>query len=95
MHAASAANPQWQYIHLTKNPARYERHPPPPGSWVGASVDEQKMVHIAEDAARRIDRAAVKWLSVEPLRDWASSSRSVREKVSMTSCASAMNSEAF
>ena len=33
--------------------------------------------------------------SVEPVRDWASSSSRVREKVSMTSCASAMNSAAF
>ena len=56
VHAACRDNPQWQYIHLTKNPSRYAKHPPPPDSWVGTSVDEQKMVRIAEDAARRIDR---------------------------------------
>ena len=60
MHAACAANPQWQYIHLTKNPSRYAKYPPPPGSWVGASVNEQKMVRIAEDASRAISDAAVR-----------------------------------
>jgi protein gp37 len=69
VHAACAANPQWQYIFLTKNPGRYARHPPPPGAWVGASVDRQKMVRIAENAARRIDNAAVKWLSLEPMKE--------------------------
>jgi protein gp37 len=69
VHDACAASPQWQYIHLTKNPSRYGKYPPPPGSWVGTSVDEQKMVRIAEDAVRKIDKAAVKWLSLEPLRE--------------------------
>jgi protein gp37 len=69
VHQACAESPQWQYIHLTKNPARYNKLPPPPGSWVGASVDEQKMVRIAENAARNLEGAAVKWLSIEPMRE--------------------------
>lgn len=69
VHEACAANPQWQYIHLTKNPARYVIHTPPHGGWIGASVDEQKMVRIAEDAMSRVEGAAVRWLSIEPMRE--------------------------
>ena len=69
VHEACAKSPEWQYIHLTKNPSRYIKLSPPPGSWVGTSVDEQKMVRLAEDAARKIKGAAVKWLSLEPLRE--------------------------
>lgn len=67
VHASMCANPQWQYITLTKFPARYVGLEMPPGAWVGTSVDEQKRVRIAEDAFRKIDDVAVKWLSLEPL----------------------------
>ena len=67
VHASMCANPQWQYITLTKFPARYVGLEMPPGAWVGTSVDEQKRVRIAEDAFRKIDGVAVKWLSLEPL----------------------------
>lgn len=69
VHASMCANPQWQYITLTKFPARYVGLEMPPGAWVGTSVDEQKRVRIAEDAFRKIDSGAVKWLSLEPLKE--------------------------
>lgn len=69
VHASMCANPQWQYITLTKFPARYVGLEMPPGAWVGTSVDEQKRVRIAEDAFRKINGGAVKWLSLEPLRE--------------------------
>jgi protein gp37 len=67
VHDSMLASPQWQYILLTKFPARYVGLDLPPGAWVGTSVDEQKRVRIAEDAFRKIDGVTVKWLSLEPL----------------------------
>ena len=69
VHASMLASPQWQYILLTKFPARYVGLDMPPGAWIGTSVDEQKRVRIAEDAFRKIDGGAVKWLSLEPLKE--------------------------
>ena len=69
VHASMCANPQWQYITLTKFPDRYVGLDMPSGAWVGTSVDEQKRVRIAERAFREIDGAAVKWLSLEPLKE--------------------------
>ena len=69
VHQAMCASPAWQYITLTKFPARYIGLTMPPGAWVGTSVDEQKRVRIAEDAFRQIDGARVKWLSLEPLKE--------------------------
>jgi protein gp37/ParB-like chromosome segregation protein Spo0J len=69
VHASMCANPRWQYITLTKFPARYVGLDMPPGAWIGTSVDEQKRVRIAEDAFRKIDGGAVKWLSLEPLKE--------------------------
>jgi protein gp37 len=68
VHASEIENPQWTYIHLTKFPKRYLEVALPPTGWIGASVDEQKRVKSTEDAFRRIDGVAVKWLSLEPLR---------------------------
>lgn len=69
VHASMLASPQWQYITLTKFPARYVGLDMPPGAWIGTSVDEQKRVRIAEDAFRKIDGGMVKWLSLEPLKE--------------------------
>jgi protein gp37/ParB-like chromosome segregation protein Spo0J len=69
VHAAMLASEQWEYLLLTKFPARYVGLELPPTSWLGTSVDEQKRVRIAEDAFRQIDGVAVKWLSLEPLRE--------------------------
>lgn len=67
VHASMLASPQWEYLLLTKFPARYVGLKLPPNAWVGTSVDEQKRVRIAEDAFRKIDGVKVKWLSLEPL----------------------------
>jgi protein gp37 len=67
VHRSMLSSPQWQYILLTKFPARYVGLELPPGAWVGTSVDEQKRVRIAENAFQQIDGVAVKWLSLEPL----------------------------
>lgn len=69
VHAAMRDTPRWQYITLTKFPKRYVGLQMPPGAWMGTSVDEQNRVRIAEEAFREIDGAAVKWLSLEPLRE--------------------------
>lgn len=69
IHESMLASPQWQYILLTKFPARYAGLNLPPQAWVGTSVDEQKRVRIAEDAFRKISGVKVKWLSLEPLRE--------------------------
>ncbi|MEU1309451.1 DUF5131 family protein [Streptomyces cinnamoneus] len=69
VHASMCESPQWQYITLTKFPARYVGLDMPPGAWVGTSVDEQKRVRIAEDAFRDIEGGQVKWLSLEPLKE--------------------------
>jgi len=66
---AEQASPQWEYLHLTKFPDRYPGLPLPASAWVGTSVDEQKRVRIAERAMREVSGVAVKWLSLEPLRE--------------------------
>lgn len=67
VHAAMNTNLQWEYLLLTKFPARYVKLDLPPTAWVGTSVDEQRRVRIAEDAFRKIGGVKVKWLSLEPL----------------------------
>jgi protein gp37 len=67
VHSAMRDNPQWRYITLTKHPHRYTVKPPPPGAWIGASVDGQKRVSIVERTMARVGGAAVRWLSLEPL----------------------------
>ena len=69
VHASMLASPQWEYLLLTKFPSRYIGLNLPSTAWLGTSVDEQKRVRIAEDAFRQIDGVAVKWLSLEPLRE--------------------------
>lgn len=69
VHDSMLAAPQWQYILLTKFPARYVGLDIPPKAWVGTSVDEQKRVRIAQDAMAKLDGGMVKWLSLEPLRE--------------------------
>jgi protein gp37 len=70
IHDVCSRNRQWEYLLLTKFPERYNRvRSLPPTAWVGTSVDEQKRVRIAENAFRNIGNVAVKWLSLEPLRE--------------------------
>lgn len=67
VHASCIANPQWDYLMLTKFPRRYVGLSLPPTAWLGTSVDEQKRVRLAEEAFRQIGNVRVKWLSLEPL----------------------------
>jgi len=67
VHASMLANPQWEYLTLTKFPQRYVGLQFPPTAWVGTTVDEQYRVKIAEEAFRKIGGVRVKWLSLEPL----------------------------
>jgi protein gp37 len=65
--ASCRANPQWEYLFLTKFPQRYVGLQLPPTAWLGTTVDEQYRVKIAEEAFRKIEGVRVKWLSLEPL----------------------------
>jgi protein gp37 len=65
--ASCNANPQWDYLFLTKFPRRYVGLQLPSTAWIGTSVDEQKRVRLAEEAFRQIKDVGVKWLSLEPL----------------------------
>lgn len=69
VHGAMIANPQWEYLTLTKFPDRYVGLDFPSTAWVGTSVDEQKRVRIAERAFAEITDVKVRWLSLEPLRE--------------------------
>lgn len=70
VHESMLATPDWQYILLTKFPARYTGLDLPPGALVGTSIDEQKRVRIAEKAFAEMDVPRNrKWLSLEPLRE--------------------------
>jgi protein gp37 len=71
--AVCTANPQWDYLFLTKDPKRYLEFIDklPPTAWLGASVDTQKRVRPTEDAFRELKHAdplrRIRWLSVEPM----------------------------
>lgn len=69
VHASMLGSRQWEYLLLTKFPARYVGLDLPQTAWLGTSVDEQKRVRIAENAFREINDVSVKWLSLEPLRE--------------------------
>lgn len=65
--ASTVANPQWEYLFLTKFPQRYDRLQLPPSGWIGASVDEQHRAEPTLAAMRKVSGVKVKWLSLEPL----------------------------
>jgi protein gp37/ParB-like chromosome segregation protein Spo0J len=65
--ASTVANPQWEYLYLTKFPQRYDRLRLPASGWIGASVDEQHRAEPTLAAMRKVSGVKVKWLSVEPL----------------------------
>ena len=68
VHAACRQNPQWEYVMLTKFPARYaERKDLPPTMWAGVTVDRQDRVTAAEEAFDNIREVAIRWLCLEPL----------------------------
>lgn len=65
--ASTVANPQWEYLFLTKYPQRYDRLQLPASGWIGASVDEQHRAEPTLAAMRKLSGVKVKWLSLEPL----------------------------
>ena len=65
--ASTVANPQWEYLYLTKFPQRYDRLHLPASGWIGASVDEQHRAEPTLAAMRKVSGVKVKWLSLEPL----------------------------
>lgn len=65
--ASTVANPQWEYLYLTKFPQRYDRLQLPASGWIGASVDEQHRAEPTLAAMRKVSGVKLKWLSLEPL----------------------------
>jgi protein gp37 len=59
---------QWNFIFLTKNPARLADVRWPPNAWVGATVDCQERVKPTIQAFKKI-KARVRFISCEPLRE--------------------------
>jgi protein gp37 len=61
-----AANPEFEFMTLTKQAARLKDFTFPDNVWVGATVTRQGQAKEVEDAFASID-AAVRWISFEPL----------------------------
>jgi len=61
-----AANQQWNFLFLTKNPKRLINIDWPDNAWVGTTIDSQKRIGAAESAFKNV-RAKVKFVSCEPL----------------------------
>jgi protein gp37 len=66
--ASVGANPQWNFIFLTKNPSRLPSVVWPANAWVGTTVDRQGRVAPAESAFEQVN-ATVKFVSCEPLKE--------------------------
>jgi protein gp37 len=63
------ANPQWNFLYLTKFPHRMAEFKYPPNAWLGTSVDTQARADIAQKAMSKIE-ASVRWVSIEPMLEW-------------------------
>jgi len=59
-------HPEWTFLFLTKNPARYVGITFPKNAWIGATVDTQARVKPTENALDQA-QATVKFVSCEPL----------------------------
>ncbi len=57
---------QWNFLLLTKFPQRYQEFEFPENVWLGTTVDCQARVANAERAMAKV-KAAVRWVSLEPL----------------------------
>lgn len=64
--AEVTANPQWNFLFLTKFPKRMAEFDIPENAWMGTTVDLQARVANAERAFDKV-RARVRWLSIEPM----------------------------
>lgn len=66
-------NPKWNYIFLTKNPARYLNIDFPENGWFGATADTQKRfdkaIEIFKKIKKRKNAPSVKFISCEPLKE--------------------------
>jgi phage protein Gp37/Gp68 len=68
--AVERANPQWNFLHLTKFPKRILEFDIPPNAWMGTTVDLQARVANAEEAFAELRGKypdATFWLSIEPM----------------------------
>ena len=62
------AEPKWEYLFLTKWPARYSKLPLIPRAWYGASVIQQSDVKRVESDMAKIPQGdIVRWISLEPM----------------------------
>jgi len=59
--------PEWEYLFLTKWPARYSQMPLLEKAWYGASVIQQSDVARVEKAMQQFDTDCTKWISLEPM----------------------------
>lgn len=59
--------PEWEYMFLTKWPARYSRMPLLERAWYGSSVIQQSDVVRVEKAMQSFRTDCVKWISLEPM----------------------------
>jgi protein gp37 len=59
--------PEWEYLFLTKWPARYSKMPLLEKAWYGASVIRQSDVSRVEKAMKSFSPNGVKWISLEPM----------------------------
>jgi len=60
------ANPDFQFLLLTKNPQRLVDFEFPDNAWVGTTCDTQRRMDVAQRLFPRI-KARIKWVSVEPM----------------------------
>jgi len=65
---ACLGSPEWEYLFLTKWPARYAKMPLIERAWYGASVVRQSDVSRVEKAMIGFEApGCVKWISMEPM----------------------------
>lgn len=64
---ACIESPEWEYLFLTKWPARYAQMPLLKKAWYGASVIQQSDVTRVEKAMSAFKTDCVKWISLEPM----------------------------
>lgn len=65
---ACLESPEWEYLFLTKWPARYSQMPLLANAWYGASVIQQSDVPRIENNMKAFEApGCVKWISLEPL----------------------------
>lgn len=65
--SACLENPEWEYLFLTKWPARYAQMPLLEKAWYGSSVVQQSDVKRVEKAMKNFETDCVKWISLEPM----------------------------